>query len=125
MAGFDERMQIVATVFNGGQYQDYSIASSTRRLSDAPVIVTDEAGSMHLNWRQGAGELPLTLKSECVMAVWLSQFKRIANGSRPFLLIWSLLPISNHCYRTIINQQNNRDNGVLQYQPLPAAMCCG
>jgi len=29
MAGFDERMQIVATVVNGGQYQGYGIASST------------------------------------------------------------------------------------------------
>ena len=49
MTGFDERIQIVATVFNGGQYQNYTIANSTRRLSNTPVIVKDEAGSMHLS----------------------------------------------------------------------------
>jgi hypothetical protein len=55
MAGFDERMQIATAVFKDGQYQGYSIASRTRRLSDDPVIVTDEAGNLHLLWREGAG----------------------------------------------------------------------
>jgi hypothetical protein len=51
----DQHLQIVAAVFRRGDFIGYSYGSKTEGISDAPVIVSDDAGDIYLAWREGYG----------------------------------------------------------------------
>jgi hypothetical protein len=50
----EAHVQIATLIFEDGQFKGYQLASKTTALSYDPVLVPDEAGALHLLWRQGA-----------------------------------------------------------------------
>jgi hypothetical protein len=51
----DAFQQIAILVFEEGQLIGYQVATKTTSLSRAPVIVSDDTGSLYIAWREGAG----------------------------------------------------------------------
>ncbi|MGD9091365.1 MAG: hypothetical protein PVF74_00850, partial [Anaerolineales bacterium] len=47
-----ENLQILIGLFKDGQYQGYSVATKTQNISDDGVVAVDDAGNMHLFWRE-------------------------------------------------------------------------
>jgi hypothetical protein len=50
----EAHVQIATLIFEDGQFKGYQLSSKTKALSYDPVLVPDEAGALHLLWRQGA-----------------------------------------------------------------------
>lgn len=48
-------MQISVEIFKDGQFQGYSVATRTRNISDEAALSIDQAGNVHLFWREGPG----------------------------------------------------------------------
>jgi hypothetical protein len=47
-------IQIAVGIFEDGRFQGYEVASKTKAFSSDPVLAADQAGGLHLTWRQGA-----------------------------------------------------------------------
>jgi hypothetical protein len=46
-------IQIAIALFEAGQFKGYQMAAKTETLSREPVLAVDDAGSLHLAWREG------------------------------------------------------------------------
>ena len=50
----EAHVQIATLIFDDGQFKGYLLATKTKALSYDPLLISDETGSLHLLWRQGA-----------------------------------------------------------------------
>jgi hypothetical protein len=50
----DSYVQIVIGIFEGGEYQGYTVGTKTTELSKNPYIAVDDGGNLHLIWQEGA-----------------------------------------------------------------------
>ncbi|MCP4142817.1 MAG: hypothetical protein GY755_21455 [Chloroflexi bacterium] len=49
----NSNIQIAIVIMNEGKYKGYSFATKTQEISSDPVLAADEAGNIHLIWREG------------------------------------------------------------------------
>jgi hypothetical protein len=47
-------IQIAIALFEAGQFKGYQMAAKTESLSRQPALAVDDAGNLHLAWREGA-----------------------------------------------------------------------
>ena len=50
----DQHVQILVGIFEGGEYQGYTIGTRTTEISRDPQIVMDKNGDLHLTWQEGS-----------------------------------------------------------------------
>ena len=50
----DQHVQILVGIFEGGEYQGYTIGTRTTEISGDPLIVMDGQGHLHLIWQEGS-----------------------------------------------------------------------